>query len=222
MARWVNGSLVNELNTREERRAFVPYLDLLGDWRTTLWSLEDSLGLRFDVDLTSPGPHPVDDFIDPALRRHEATWEDLQVPPALQALAEEVWAELCGLQQHPDEQTGRRVAFDRLRVRYADLFEDAAATAHDRVQEARAEGRAEGLVEGRKRGAAEGRRQGRDRAQARQRASARSGVDPAVAGVPVDAVAGVPGRHLLSELGRRARARVRRRLTSTRRREAAR
>ena len=87
--RWINAQLVSERETRGRTRAFVRYTDLLRDWRPVAARLRDELGLRLNTDL-GPERHPVDDFIEPALRRHSVGWEGLRVPAPLVELAEEI------------------------------------------------------------------------------------------------------------------------------------
>jgi hypothetical protein len=88
VARWVNSSLVSERETRGQRRAFVSYVDLLHDWRPVLVGLAQDLGLSYDVDVAGGESSSVDEFIDPGLRRHQVTWDDLGVPEDLRSIAE--------------------------------------------------------------------------------------------------------------------------------------
>ena len=94
-ARWVNGSLITERQTRGWPRAFVRYTDLLADWRSVAASLEDELGLRF---AHSPeASEAVDKFIDPGLRRHAVTWGEPRFPlPSVTSLRQ-VWEQMMVL-----------------------------------------------------------------------------------------------------------------------------
>lgn len=147
VARWINNSLINERETRGSRRAFVSYVDLLEDWRPALVRLGAELGLRFDVDVEAGEASPVDDFIDPGLRRHQPTWDDLEVPAALVELAEEIWACLGVLAAAGGVDADASARMDALAERYTRLFAEAADIAHDAVEEARAEARAKALAE---------------------------------------------------------------------------
>ena len=98
VARWVNSTLVSERETRGRRRAFVSYVDLLTDWRPVLVGLAEDLGLTYDVDVAGGEASGVDDFIDPDLRRHAVTWDDLEIPEDLRTLAQAVWDDLLVLQ----------------------------------------------------------------------------------------------------------------------------
>jgi hypothetical protein len=147
VARWVNGSLVNERETRGQVRAFVRYTDLLEDWRPVLARLRDELGLRFEL---SAEHHPVDDFIDPALRRHTVTWEELDVPADLRDVAQGVWDAMQPLADHGGADADASARLDELATRYERLLADAAAidldTREGAVAAARRRGRAEGCA----------------------------------------------------------------------------
>jgi hypothetical protein len=146
VARWINNSLINERETRGQRRAFVRYNDLLEDWRDALLRIGDGLGLTFDSDLTSaPGSHPVDEFIDPSLRRHQVTWAELSVPRDLQDLAQEIWDRLMVLGDAGGDDTQASADLDLLAERYARLFEEATAISHDAIEEAVRDAREAGM-----------------------------------------------------------------------------
>jgi hypothetical protein len=87
VAGWVNVALMTERLTRGSARALVHYPRLTADWRTEAVRVRDLLGLRLDPD-PAVSPHPVDDFIDPGLRRREAGWNDSLVPAHVRDLAD--------------------------------------------------------------------------------------------------------------------------------------
>ena len=184
VARWINNSLVNERETRGQARAFVRYTDLLQEWRPVLATLREDLGLRYEF---GDGPHPVDDFIDPALRRHTVTWEELDIPGDLQDVAQEVWDALQPLADHHGVDPAASERLDALALRYDRLLADAAAIDLD--------GRAEAVANARRRGAAE----------ALEAAHAEADGRP---------VRDVTARELLKVLGSRAARRLRRRAPS--------
>ena len=179
VARWVNNSLVNERETRGQRRSFVTYNDLLEDWRTTVTRVADDLGLALADDLAVGGHHPVDDFIDPDLRRVRVTWEDLEIPEELRVVADGVWDAHLELEASSGVSETASAHLDELSRRYERLFQDAAAISHDALEEA--------ILEARQAGAAAER--------------ARSPDDRTVDDLG--------GRQLLGEAGRRLAARVR-------------
>lgn len=142
VARWVNASLMSERETRGYPRAFVNYVDLLADWRSAVGELAD-LGLTFDGDLSEGSHHPVDDFIEPSLRRHEPTWADMKIPVELSGLAEDVWTQLQRLSAAHGHDPDAERAMDALAVRYDEVLQDSAAVARDLIAEARAAGAAD-------------------------------------------------------------------------------
>ena len=183
VARWINNSLVNERETRGQRRAFVRYTDLLDDWRPVLAALHDDLGLRYDLD--GAEARAVDDFIDPGLRRHTVTWEELDVPQEVQDLGQAVWEALQPLADDGGVDADASARLDELAVRYQRLLRDAAAIDIDAREAA--------VKAARRRGAAE--------------AFEKAG-HGAVDGRPVRDVG---GRDLLKVLGRRLAGKLRRR-----------
>ncbi|MBB6627438.1 sulfotransferase [Nocardioides sp. KIGAM211] len=144
VARWINSSVLSERETRGSARAFVRYTDLLTDWRPVLTTLGADLGLRFDPDPAAGGPSPVDDFIDPDLRRHQVTWDELQIPAELQDVAQRIWDALEILADAHGEDAAASAEVTAQGERYARLFEDAAAISHDAMEEARDEARRAG------------------------------------------------------------------------------
>lgn len=136
VGRWINSSLISERETRGARRSFVSYTGLLTDWRTTMSRVRDELGLTYNSDLQSSAHHPVDDFIDPDLRRVRVTWDDLQVPDDLKDIAQQTWDTLSviaasgGIHEHSSRE------LDGLAERYERLFTDSAAISHDAIQDA--------------------------------------------------------------------------------------
>ncbi|MCW2786888.1 MAG: hypothetical protein JWP74_3405 [Marmoricola sp.] len=184
VASWINCALVNERGTRGQTRAFVRYADLLTDWRPVAARLRDVLGLELDSDLAPGSSHPVDDFIDPDLRRHAVTWDELDIPADLQELAQQVWDQLQVLADAGGADAGASAALDELAARYAALLADAEAISQD----SRRQAVAAAVL----------------RATEDAQAAALAGD---LAGRPV---AAVTARDLLREVGRRATRRFRR------------
>jgi len=202
VARWINGSVISERETRGEARAFVSYPDLLADWRPVATRLAEDLGLRYDVDLASGEPTAVDEFIDPGLRRHQVTWEELRVPADLQDLAQAVWDDLGRLAAGHGVDEAASKDLDALGERYSTLFNGAADIAHDAIEEARIDARRAGAREARAEaaGKATGKTEGKGAGKARR----------PLAETPVG---NVGSRDLLRVVGQRARRRVGRRRT---------
>ncbi len=96
----MNSVFVTERATRDNPRAFVPYYDLIGDWRAAMTRACAQVGVD-PGDLTAP--HPVDDFVTTSLNRSAATWDGLTVPDVLVDLAERTWAAAHALVEQPDD-----------------------------------------------------------------------------------------------------------------------
>ncbi len=158
VAGWVNVALLTERLTRGRTRALVHYSHLTTDWRTEAGRVRDQLGLRLDPapDVT---PHPVDDFIDPTLRRRQTGWGDSLVPGVLRELGEATFQALGDVADHGD--SPERVArLDELREEYDALHRDALDVARSHIMR----DRRAAVVEARR----------KVRAKARQRAEARA------------------------------------------------
>lgn len=127
VAAWMNSVFETERATRGNPRTFVPYYDLIGDWRTAMARAFDQLGLELpDVS----GHHPVDDFVTTSLNRSAADWDGLVVAPSLVAMAERTWEAAAALVVRPDHPAAV-AELDALRAEYVELYETAAALALD-------------------------------------------------------------------------------------------
>jgi hypothetical protein len=93
--------------------------------------VRQDLDLTFNADLTSSERHPVDEFVDPSLRRHEVTWGEIDVPANLQEIAEETWVQLGVLSDNHGQDDEAHKRLDELSDVYAALFRDASAIAND-------------------------------------------------------------------------------------------
>ena len=130
VARWVNSSLVSERETRGHRRAFVPYADLLAGWRPVLQGLGRDLGLRLDLD-DPARTAAIEEFVDPGLRRHQPTWDELGVPDHLRELAQAVWDELSLLSRRDADPGRARARLDEHAETYRALYQEAADISYD-------------------------------------------------------------------------------------------
>lgn len=129
VAGWINVALMTERLTRGGRRAVIHYPDLVSDWRRELSRVEGLLDVRLE-----PGadqrPHPVDDFLDPSLRRESPGWDGLSVPGWLRDLADRSFEALNTIAG-----SGTPVptaTLDAFAQEYAELYEAAASIAHAR------------------------------------------------------------------------------------------
>jgi len=206
IARWVNNSLISERETRGQRRTFVKYLDLLEDWRPAVAKVATELGLEYDGDLTPGVHHPVDDFIDPDLRRVRVTWDDLEIPDELQEIAQGVWEALIVLFDAGGQDEVASARLDELGARYLRLFSVAAAITRDALEQAVVEGTSKGVAEERARQTA------RKRAETAPAAAGGTGSDKAsTRGLSERTVGEVGGRDLLKVAGGRLLGKLRRR-----------
>jgi hypothetical protein len=125
-AAWINVMLQTEHSTRDARRAFMSYYDLMADWLPEI----RRLGAELDVPrLAAIDRVPeVDAFVDPKLHRNRTTWEELDVPARVRDLAEQAW-EHVQAQDQP--------ALDADRAAYVDLYREAEAIAQCSIMAAR-------------------------------------------------------------------------------------
>lgn len=131
LAGWVNVSLMNEHRTRGSSRAFIRYDDLLADWRSTMKSVGERLDLAYEGVPLDRRPHPVDEFIDPDLKRVTTGWDDIAAPSQLRDIAERVWAALQHFAEPRTDAEKGRALLDELRVEYDAMYDDARAIALD-------------------------------------------------------------------------------------------
>jgi hypothetical protein len=131
LAGWINLMLGTELATRTTPRAFIRYGDLIHDWDEPVFAAAAALDLPMVDPRNTDAVHRVDAFIDPALRRVGATWNDVPVPAPLRALADDTWAALDALPGHDD--AGTRAEFDRLRALYPYVHRKVASSPARRI-----------------------------------------------------------------------------------------
>ena len=130
VAGWINVSLLNERQTRSNRRVFVRYNDLVTNWRSVMTTVQRSLGLEFTADVASTDEHPIDSFIAPTLYHVHTTWDDLDVPADLRTIADAVWAASEQLADDGSDDA-LEAEFDQLSEQYRKLFTSAAAITSD-------------------------------------------------------------------------------------------
>lgn len=129
VAAWMNSVFITERSTRGNARAFVPYYDLIGDWRAAMTRACEQLGV-------DPGsldsPHVVDEFITPTLNRSGDSWDGLTVPKYLSDLAERTWVAANSLVVDPYD-AGAIAILDGLSAEYEELYDAAVAMASDEI-----------------------------------------------------------------------------------------
>lgn len=135
VAAWLNVLAVTEESGRGLRRAFVRFEDLIHDWRRET----ARISVQLEVDLDVPtGPHELDEWLDAGLRT-ALTWDDIDVPPALRAIADEAWTASTLLLADPADPAAL-ATLDRCREGYARLYAEAAAISVDERRHARKAG----------------------------------------------------------------------------------
>lgn len=135
IASWLNLMTGTEHATRGHPRAFVRYHDLLDDWAPALDRLWRRTGLGETPPTASEDPGA---FIDPGLRRARLTWDDLELPDRLQALAAEASDCLDELATgEGDEDPALLARLDDARTSYAAYYAEAESVAHSSVIAAR-------------------------------------------------------------------------------------
>jgi hypothetical protein len=202
VAGWINVSLLNERQTRQQPRVYLRYTDLLADWRTALTTVADKLSLQYNADLRTGDPNPVDEFITPSLHRIKTNWEELDVPPELREIAEAVWQACERLADHGfDDDLGAR--FDELTNRYDRLYRDAAAITSDTTTSAVARAQEQAIRKTKKKL--------QDKINSAKEAV--SAAEQAAAAEPADHPAPLrTSLHTAARIGRRVVKRVRRRI----------
>jgi hypothetical protein len=146
-AAFVNITLESERATRGGPRAFIQYENLLADWRTEVRRVGAALGLST---LTGAGDQPeIDAFVDPSLHRNRVRWEDLDVPPRLAEMAEEVAALVQ--RQTTAESTELAGEFDAARLAYARFYREAEEIAQSSIVAAGAAARGRASLSARRR-----------------------------------------------------------------------
>ena len=96
-AGWLNTMLFTERATRDYRRAFVRFEDLLEDWTQPIARVSAQLEVPALVNARAREQLSADSLVDNSLHRSKATWEDLDVPKGLIYLTEQVWEDLHSL-----------------------------------------------------------------------------------------------------------------------------
>jgi hypothetical protein len=145
LAGWLNMLTICEKETRGLARAFVSYQGLLTDWRATMRPALDELGVSLPVP-DAAEHHQVDEFIDPGLNRHQASWDETSAPAELEELSQRAWDECAVLAEHSGDEAAALAGLDEVRAGYARMYGTARALVHDefvaangKVRQARAE-----------------------------------------------------------------------------------
>jgi hypothetical protein len=147
VASWLNVALFTESTTRDGRRSFVPYNDLLDDWRGVVARIVPELDLVTGREVTAEAAAEIDEFVDPGLRRVRTGWSEIECPDQVRDLAEETWNQLVVLARSGGFDPAAQTRLDELRRAYVDVYADSEALA----QSSAAAARRVGVREGRRR-----------------------------------------------------------------------
>lgn len=134
-AGWLNQALYTERATREAPRVFVRYEELLEDWPRAVARVAEALDLAVIREASGASMLKAHQFVDKALSRSRADWDDFEIPAALRAQAEQVWALLCRLSDGEDggdvEETTD--GLEAARAAYIELYDEAEAIAQSSI-----------------------------------------------------------------------------------------
>lgn len=130
---WLNLVLHTERATRGGRRVAIRRADLLEDWTVPVYALGEQWGLRSVVEAHARDLRAVHDFVDRAPR--PGPTGDLPLPSLVQDLVQATSAALDRLAEGQDDETLHR-ELDDLRLRFIDLYEQAAEIADSSVRAA--------------------------------------------------------------------------------------
>ena len=144
-AGWVNQTLFTERATRESRRAFVRYDDLLEDWTQTVARAGRVLDLSLVRDAPATAMRDVHAFVDRSLSRSRPDWGEQRLPGPLRAQADEVWEHVSRLADESVTLADAAAIAERLdgvRAAYVDFYAEAEAVAQSSIAAARRSGAA--------------------------------------------------------------------------------
>lgn len=144
VASWLNVALFTEVMTRDARRTFVLYNDLLDDWRSVVARVSEELELVAGRDLDPEAAAGVDDFVDPNLHRVRTEWSDIDCPAEVRDMAEDVWNQLGVLARSGGFDDAAQARLDEVRARYVEMYADAEALAQSSSEAARRQGARQG------------------------------------------------------------------------------
>lgn len=134
---WLNVALFTEATTRDGRRSFVPYNDLLDDWRAVVARVAPELDLVAGREVSAEAAAEVDAFVDPGLRRVRTGWDEIECPDRVRELAEETWQQHLVLAGSGGFDDAAQARLDELRAAYVELYADAEAIAQSSAESAR-------------------------------------------------------------------------------------
>ncbi len=135
VAGWANTMLFTERATRDHRRAFVRFEDLLEDWTQQIAHISARFEIPSLVNAQARAQATAGSLVDPSLRRSTASWDDLEdVPKGLIQLCERAWEDLLSLSgTEAHDVTETLASLDDLREEYVALYHHAEQVAQSSI-----------------------------------------------------------------------------------------
>lgn len=137
---WVNIMLETEYATRNSRRVFVRYDDLLADWAGEMTRVGQALDIPVLRELPADVRREVDEFVDPTLHRQKVTFAEVGVPSRVEEMTEEVWKQFTGLAVAGGDSAENHAVLDRAREAYHAFYAEAEAIAQSTIHALRPAG----------------------------------------------------------------------------------
>jgi hypothetical protein len=148
VAAWLNMMLGTEHATRGSSRALVRYHDLLSGWEQVVTGIGKELDLAPLTGIDAQAREEIGSFVDPGLRRISLTFDDLDLPERLAAMAHTAWTSLDELASTPDA-AQPLARLDELSEQYASYYLESEAVTQSTVIAARREAYWRGVAEAR-------------------------------------------------------------------------
>ena len=145
---WVNIMLETEYATRDSRRVFVRYDDLLADWSGEMARVGETLDIPVLREIPVEVRRQVDEFVDPTLHRQKVTFADVGVPQQVEAMTEDVWKQFTALSVAGGDSGENRAVLDESRERYHAFYSDAEDIAQSTIHALRPKGGPAGSEKG--------------------------------------------------------------------------
>jgi hypothetical protein len=136
-AAWINVTLETERATRDARRAFVRYEELLTAWEGEVTRVGTLLDVPAMARVDPARAAAVDAFVDPALHRNRVGWEELDVPPRVRDMVEDVWNAVAGLAAEGGDTPELRARLDAASRDYRAFYDEVEALAYSSIAAAR-------------------------------------------------------------------------------------
>ena len=126
VAGWINTMLFTERATREHRRIFIRFEDLLEDWTQQIAHVSARFDIPSLVNARAVAQASADSLVDRSLQRSSATWEDLDISEGLADFTQQIWEDLL-LLSNPDtsEDDAALARLDKHREEYASFYHHA-------------------------------------------------------------------------------------------------